>query len=416
MNIAARFAPIARAFGTRDFLFFVGAYTPVQIGNWGQRVAIGWLTWQLTESATWLGLMGFAELVPSVLFSPIAGVIADRFDRLWIARIANANNAVQAAVLTVLMLTGLLSVEILFALTLMYGTGSAFYQPVRQALVVMLVPKQDLPAAVAITSISFQTARFIGPAFAGIIIVSAGVAPAFAFAALMYFPFLWVLWHITPEPQILAKPSGKGVGGDIFEGYRYALTHPGIGPLLIMILASSLFVTPIMHLLPGFAEAVFERGAAGLAWMTSMAGFGAMMAGLYLAQHAELKGLTKVATISLAGAGIFLFAFTTTSNFAVAVGCIALISCLQVINGVSIMTLIQSSIDKTMMGRVLSLYWLFWLGGAALGSLIMGYLSSRFGLRIPPAVTAFLALIVGLEAIRRTPKLARIMEPATEDE
>ena len=354
--------------------------------------------------------MAFAEMTPYVVLSPIAGAMADRFDRLWIARLSNAGDAVQAVVLTLLTLAGWMTVEILFVLTLIYGTASAFYQPVRQALVPMLVPREDIPAAVAIASISWHISRFIGPAIAGILIVWDGVVPAFAFAALTYAPFLWVLWRISPEPQALAKASEKGIGGDIFAGYRYALTHPGIGPLLILILTGAFFLRPILQLLPGFAEGVYGEGAAGLAWMTSMAGIAATMAGLWLAQRGDIAGLTRIAIVCMIGTSIMVLAFTAAPNFIVAVACLFVIGFLQVTTGVSIQTLIQSSVERTMLGRVLSLYGLFWLGGTAVGSLIVGWLSSIFGMRGPPAVTAVLGLVVGLVIFRRRRSMARALE------
>mgnify|MGYP002527039436 CR=1 FL=1 len=139
MNGLARLGAIGRALSNRNFGIYTAGNIPSVIGVWVQRVAVGWLTWELTESGVWLGLMGFADLFPILVFSPIAGLVADRFDRLTISMVVQVIAAVQAAVLTALAFAGLVTVEILFAFTLIAGTDQAFYQPVRQAMTPNLV-------------------------------------------------------------------------------------------------------------------------------------------------------------------------------------------------------------------------------------------------------------------------------------
>lgn len=404
-----RFGSIGRALNNRGFLIFSMAAAPSQLGTWIQRVAIGWLTWELTESAAWLGIIAFSDLFPFVLVSPLAGVIADRFDRLRLVKIYQSVSLVIAAILGYLTFTGLITIDILLGLTTSAGIMSALYQPARQALVIGLVERKDLPAAVAINSMMYHSARFVGPALAGLIIVTWGVAPAFGCNALSYVIFISGVWRLRPR-QIVADGPKKSIGGDIAAGCRYALTHKGIGPMLLMVLASSILVRPVTELLPGFAEGIFGRGPEGLAWMTSGAGLGAMFAGFWLAQRGTLTGLTGIVIAALLANAIAILAISVTPSFAVAVLCLVVIGFAMTANGTGAQTLIQSTADPTMHGRVLSFFGMAFLGGTAIGSLLIGWLSGALGLRVPAAAGAVLSLLVCAWLGTRRRDLARVLE------
>ena len=150
------------------------------IGMWMQRIAIGWLTWQLTESGLWLGIVAFADFFPVLLLGLIAGAAADRWDRLRVVKTSQAISMVQATVLFVLTATGHMNIGLLVTLTAIQGAVVAFNQPARLALVPSLVSSADLASAIALNAVIFNLARFIGPMFAGLAIVWSGVSAAFA--------------------------------------------------------------------------------------------------------------------------------------------------------------------------------------------------------------------------------------------
>ena len=408
------FNTIAAAFSNRNYVIYTIGYAPSQIGIWMQRLAVGWLTWELTESATWLGIVAFADLVPLMVFGPLAGIVVDRFDRLSITRLMQSGMGVVAAILWLLTFTGLITIEILVVLVGFFGMCGAFFLPARQSLVPALVPRKDFPAALALTSTLWNTARFIGPVFAGLLIVNSGVAPVFFYNTFASAFFVVALWRLKPTPHT-PTPSGGGLGRDLIAGYRYALSDAGIAPLLILVLAGGLFLRPVMELLPGFAEGVYGRGAAGLTWLTSAAGLGAMTAGLWLAQRGALTGLTSLTVSYLLVGAAAITAFSLIENFAVAVSAIAVMGFALVVNGTATLILIQSSLDRSMHGRVLSLYAMLLQGGTALGALVMGWFGSIFGLRTPPAVTAIFCLFVWAWLARRTRRMAQALETGRSD-
>ena len=405
-----RLGSIGRAFESRDFAIFMAGLTPSHIGVWMQRVAVGWLTWELTESSAWLGVIAFADFVPVVVISPFAGVVADRLDRLKVSKITQICLGIQSVVLWFLTATGLITVEILLVLTLWFGVGASFFQPVRQALIASLVPRKDLAAAVALSATIWHGARFVGPALAGIVIVTVGIAPAFALNAAAYGLFVYSLWRLKPADQPLAPASHKGIGSDVVAGYRYALTHPGIGPLLLILLCGGLVLRPLTEFLPGFAEGIYGRGATGLAWMTSSAGLGAMTGGIWLALRGNLSGLTSIAMSSILVGAASVLGVALMPNFWMATACLLATGFALVANGTVILTLIQSSAEPTMLGRVLSVYGMFWLGGVALGSLIIGSVSSIIGLKAPFVVGALISILAWAWIIRRKPAIERALE------
>ena len=314
MDSSTGFAAIVAALRIRDFAIFIYGSLPPYFGTWLQRVATGWLVWELTESGTWLGIIAFAELFPTVFLSPLAGVVADRIDRLVILRFGQAVVAVNSALLCGLTLAGLMTVEILGVLVLVSGLNAAFNWPVRLAIVPSLVNRANLSAAIALTAVIFNLARVGGPAIAGIIIVNWGVAPAFAVNSFTHLIFLVTLFWIrlTPEDDSAKRQPAQGVGRQIAQGYGYVARHGGIGPMMVILVVASVFLRPYIELFPGFAAEVFGRGAGGLAWLTGVTGLGATFGSVWLAQRGAIEGLTRVLVATVLAFSLSLLAFTAT--------------------------------------------------------------------------------------------------------
>jgi predicted MFS family arabinose efflux permease len=408
-----RFGAIGGALAERNFGIYTLANTPSLIGSWVHRVAIGWLTWELTHSGAWLGLIGFADLFPFVVLSPVAGVLADRFDRIAIAKVIQFTQCAFATALTVITALGHATPEILFCFTLLFGIDQAFYQPVRQAMSPNLVRRPHLPAAIAINSIVYNVSRFIGPMIAGVVLVAGNAAWCFGINAVTYLFFIVALYVIKPIPDADtgATPARRrGMRGELIDGWRYALTHKEIAPLLLMLGVAALCARPVVELLPGFADRVFGGGPETLAFLTSAMGVGAMVSGILIGMHGRVSGMTKGAVYSLLIAAAALAGFTLGGWFPLAVVCIAMVGFAQVMMGTMVQTLVQWLADAQMRGRVLSLYGLLWLGGNALGALAMGTASEWVGLRAPVIVGAVICALAWLFMLTRLRDLARRIE------
>jgi MFS family permease len=220
-------------------IFYAGSVT-CWTGNWVQRVATDWLTWELTHSALWVSVTAFCALAPSVVVSPIAGAVADRMDRVKLTVASQFVAVAQSAALVTLILTGLIRVEAIAALALINGTAETFAQPARQSLIPGLVPRSHLPGAVALNSLTYNVARFLGPAISGPMIVAWGVIPSIIFNGVAFL-FASVTMGMLRLDRSVRRGGGSGgtVWRDVADGLRYVARHEGIGPIMLYAAAAN---------------------------------------------------------------------------------------------------------------------------------------------------------------------------------
>ena len=415
MSLTQSVVRFCQAFRNRDFAIYCAGSSLTVIGLWMQRIAVGWVTWELTESPTWLGIIAFAELFPVVLLSPLAGAMADRLDRLSIARVAQYLNMIQATALTILTLSGALTIWWLFVLVLFTGIIVSFWQPARMAMIPNLVRREDMASAVAINAVIFNAARFIGLAIAGVVIVGYGAGYAFLVNAVSFLPFIAALWVIKPHITVKKPKHGTGILAQMTDGYRYALTHPGIGPILVLMLITCIAMRPVFELLPGFAAEIFGRGADGLSMMATATGIGAVIGGLYLGQRNGLEGLVQLSLVSVVAMIAALLVFSLTPDFWVALVALAVAGCAMVTHGAGSQTLIQAAVEEDMRGRVVALYGMLFRGGPAIGALAMGWVSEWAGLQWPLIAGCAMACLALVWMGRRRAAIRDAMEARRAD-
>lgn len=386
------------------------------VGLWMQRVAIGWLTWDLTGSGAWLGAVAFADLFPSVMIGLFGGVAADRLDRIKVIMACQSVSMVLAAVLAVLTFSGSITVELVIAIVFLNGLVIGFNQPSRLALVPRLVPTEDLTTAVAFNSILFNLARFVGPAIAGLVIVAGDVAWAFTANAVSYLGLLVALTVVRfRNPHAGRDPEGgsgarRGLFAEIGAGLGYVARHPGLGPLMLLHLTGSIAARPVIELLPGFADRVFGGGADILALLTSMVGVGAMVGGWILASRRGREGLVRVVLISAVVGYLSILVFVASDSLWLAIPAIGLFGTAMVAAGIGTQTIVQLAVDPSMRGRVLSLHGLIFRGGPALGALAMGAIGDWIGLRPPVAVGAALSVALAVMLMMRSGPMLDALE------
>ncbi|MCR8725875.1 MFS transporter [Frigidibacter sp. ROC022] len=384
------FSGARRALGPGPFrIYTVGNVTSL-IGTWMQRISVGYLTWEMTHSATWLGLMAFADLFPTVIIGPFAGVAADRWSRQQVLRITQFLGLVQALSLAVLHMMGLLSVGLLLVITLALGIIAAFAQPSRLALISSMVPRELVASAVAVNAISFNLARFLGPAVAGVLISTFSVSAAFAVNALTYAVFIWALARLPDLPTGRSKAPGS-FWADLFSGFGYIRRERAAAEVLLAMAVSGIAARPVIELMPGFAGQVFDRGAAGLAALTSAIGIGAMLGGAWMAARPPGSPLARPMVLAGLISALGVVAFACAFNFFLALVVIALVGGCWVVAGITAQTLLQLGVASEVRGRVLAIYGLILKASPALGALATGSLADVLGLRFSVAGAAILA-------------------------
>lgn len=410
MRLPANFETFRRLFALRNYRFYIAGVAASNVGVWVQRVAIGWLTWELTESTAWLGGIAIAEAAPMIALGLIAGTVVDRMDYLRLLRITQATALLYSAALAALTFSGAMTIWLLLAISLLRGATMAFQRPSRMSLVFTLIGRELLPTGLALNSMVFNGSRFVGPAIGGAIIVVAGIGWAFVAAWVLFFLFTLALRRLAvPVAPSLARDAS--FAAESWEGVRYIAAHPGIRMQMAVLLATAFFARPLIDLFPGFAAQVFLGGPETLASLMSAMGLGAVGGGLFLAgRSGGIRGMTAVTLGAMAAASLALLAFAATDALWLALPLAALLGVALIVLGIGNQTLIQSAVEPALRGRVISLYGTAARATPSVGALIIGALAETVGLRLPVAAGALLCLAVWAWAWRRRRVYAENLE------
>lgn len=403
--MALRIEPIRAALREPSFRAYLAANSVSLIGTWMQRIAVGWLAWELTESPFWLGAIAFADLAPAVLIAPYGGVLADRHDRrrilLW-TQGAMAVVAFGMALLLWLELVGIIGLTLLVAL---HGSLIGINQPARLALVPALVGRQHLQTAIALNSVVFNSARFVGPAVAGLVIAWSGVPAALLVNALTYVPILFVLPRLVLNESV--RPGAwQGAARAFLEGIAHIRGSAMLAPLFAFFIALSLTVRPLGELLPGFAGGVFDRGVEGLAVLSAAMGLGAVVGGIWVALRADAFDLRRTLLLLLAVTA-FATLFALSPGFVLAVPLIAGFGFTLTASGVAMHTAVQLGVEPELRGRVMSLFGLVFRSVPALGALAVGTTAELLGLRAAMLLAAVVFVLAYVWLWRRLPPIDR---------
>jgi predicted MFS family arabinose efflux permease len=387
----AGFGGIAKAFESRNFrVYWVGNLTHT-ITVWVNRMAIGWLTWELTHSTTWLGIMAAANMLPSIILGPLGGATADRFGHRFQLVTATYIGGVIAIVMTVLVALDTVTVEWLAVLVALTGVIRAFNVPARTAMVSNLVERQYLSSAIGINSASFHGGNFVGPVIGGLLINYFGISLAFvAYAA---GEFIAATSFLLLKINVVQRASnGRSLLGDLVEGFRYTWNHSGIFAVLCLSLVSAILINPYIEMLPAFVSKVYGLDAEGLAYLTASTGGGAMIGGLWIARRGRLDGLVRIQLVSLGLAFVAIFLFAWTDRLPLAMAALAVAGFTLVAAQTSGSTLIQNAVDPRLRARVVSLNGVVVVSGPAIGALLIGAVAERTGVQAPVMAAAALAL------------------------
>lgn len=392
----------------RDFALYCAGNAISWIGTWSQRIGVGWLSWKLSHSPTWVGLVSLLQFLPVGVCAPVFGVLLDRTDRRRYSIAVNAILAVLAALLFVLAAADALTIYRLCALAALTGIANSAYQPARLALVNDVAPRDRLAEAIATNSIVYNLTRTVGPAVAGVAIVSLGIASTFAINALSFAAVIFALAVVDIEPASNVGES-RGFVSDIAAGIRYASGHPLIRELMLLSFVTSILGRGLLELLPAFADGVYHRGSAGLAMLTTASGAGAMIGAAALSQAGRVRGLmnalVKHGTLWV---GAVLVLLGATSHYAAALAVLVVYGVAIVLSSVGLQVLLQSEIEGKMRGRVLGLWGACNVAGPGIGGALLGALAQVAGLRLITVASG--AVCSGLAAVimRRSGRLVSV--------
>jgi MFS family permease len=374
------------ALSSRNFARYIAGNSVSLVGTWVQRTAVGWLAWELTHSPAWVGFVAFADLATTILIGPIGGVLADRMSRRQIMMVTQSLLSVVALLMAILVALEAVDVLGLAALVALSGAIVGLNQPARLALIPSLVPRPSLPTAVALNSIIFNLARFVGPAVASGIIAAFGMSSAFFFNAASYFAFILSLVLIDPDDRP-SNGQSRGWRSEIMEGFFHVARHVALGPLLLSFVVASIFIRPLPELLPALAAQAFQGDIHTLALLSSTLGVGAMLGGVWVA-GAPQEGLLARCFLAMAVTAASVFAVSLSPSLPIVLPAIAATGFFLVSAGVTAQTVLQLHVPTALRGRIMSLFGLVFRGGPAVGALVLGLLAEQVGLRLTLALGA----------------------------
>ena len=384
------------AFRSRNYrLYFTGQSVSL-IGTWMQKTAVSWVIYALTHSTFMLGLTLFASQFPSFLFSLLGGVVSDRYNRFRVLLGTQVASMVQASILAILILAGHYAVWEILSLSVMLGIINAFDVPARQSLVYeMIEDKKDLPNALALNSSMVNLSRLIGPAIAGFVLEKFGDGTCFLLNA---FSFLAVIGSLLLMrlPAYIKQVHTKNAFGEMREGLTYLKQTPSLAFVIVMLGLISLFVLPFSTLLPVYAKDIFKGTASTFGIIDSVIGLGAFSGAIFLASLKPGNNLKKILAINtlVFGAGLVLFSHEGNYPLALVFATVAgfgMMSQITVSN-----TLIQTTVEPNMRGRVISFYAMAFFGMQPLGGLLIGSLSRWIGTPDTMLAEGIFALLIGL--------------------
>ena len=411
MGARSREYGLLRALRSRNYRLFVAGQGISLVGTWMQQVAMSWLVYRLTGSALLLGVVGFTSQIPTLLIAPVAGVLADRWDRRRLLMINQTLAMLQAAFLATAVLAGFAQIWLIVLLSLLLGIITAFEIPIRQSFVVDLVEhREDLGNAIALNSSMVNGARLIGPSVAGVLVATAGEGVCFIINSFSYLAVIMALaaMRIAPRPPRLQQ---RHVLQELREGVTYAFGFGPIRSILLLIAFVSLMGMPYAVLVPVFAKEILHGGAHTFGFLMTAAGSGALIGTLYLASRRNVVGLGRVIVMAVILFAVGIAIFATSSYLSISLAALAMTGFGSITLVASCNTILQTILEEDKRGRVMSFFTMAFMGMAPFGSLAAGALADTVGVRYTLLIGAGFCLVGAAMFARNLPKIREKIRP-----
>ncbi len=374
-------AALARTFSSlkvRNYrIFFIGQSISLT-GTWIQRVAQAWLVLDLTGSGTAVGLVTALQFVPLLVLAPLGGVIADRVNKRKMLMVTQSMAALSGATLGAVVLTGVVELWMVYLLAFALGVAGSIDNPTRQTFVLDMVGRDQLTNALALNSSLINAARIVGPAIAGVLIITIGIGWCFVLNAVSYLAVIVAL-NLMRVEDLDSAPIQPRKAGQLREGFRYVRSTPAVLTPILMMAVAGTFAYEYQVVLPLLARFTFDGDAQTYAIMTSAMGVGAVAGGLYTASRQTRPAVTLARIAGLLGVIQVLAALAP--NLVMSLVTLVVLGAV----GVSFIALGNSTLQLTaapeMRGRVMGLWAVAFLGTTPFGAPIMGWIGEHVGPR-----------------------------------
>jgi MFS family permease len=391
----------------RNFQLYFGGQLISNIGTWMQIIAQGWVVYQLGHSEVTLGLVAFASAIPTLAISPWGGVVVDRVSRRSLLLVTQSSSMLLAFVMAALTFTGAIKEWHVIVLAALLGVVNAFDAPARQALVPEMVGKEDLPNAIALNSMMFNSARVIGPALAGLLLAIIGAAWCFTVNGISFLAVLIGLWLMKLPPHQAGRNT-TSPWQQLLKGVQYTARNRELSALILLSLVFSIFGISYSTVLPAFVEIVLHQGALAYGWVNAATGLGAVTGAFLLTRGASNGRRGKILVLTNIAFPLILIAFSFTTFFPLALVLAYGLGLGFMTQFTTINTLLQTRVEDGFRGRVMGLYTLTFFGFAPFGNLLIGFLGERLGLGIAMTLFAVCSLILSRLVLMKTPEIQKL--------
>ncbi len=383
------FAPLRhRAYA----LLWTGAFIS-NIGTWMESIALGIYVTKHTNQAAWTGTVAAAAFLPIAFFSPIGGALADRYPRRLLMIVTSLFQTALAGLLTVLFVVGHPSAPTITLIALGNGVAAALGFPSFQAMLPDLVPVEDLPGAVALSSAQYNLGRVVGPAIAGVVIYLGGYAWAEGANAVSFLAVVAVMAIIAlppPSPEARHEPFRRSIA----EGFRFVRREPGLRVTALAMCLNTFLAAPFIALVPAMALKVLHSGSGGTAVLVTAQGVGAVLMAFSLGTLVERYGARRVLMTLMSTLPIALVAYAAAPDLAVAALALFAVGLLYLGALSSFTTIAQLRVPTEIRGRVLAVFTVILGSLYPLGSVVQGKLADHVGLRVTTIGSALAMAVV----------------------
>ena len=393
------------ALAVRNYRFYFFGQIVSVSGTWMQSLAQAWLVLELTHNGTWVGLVTAAQFLPVMLAGPYGGLIADRVDKRRMLMFTQTAAGTLALILGLLAATHEVKLWMVFALAMGLGGVNTVDNPTRQAFVMEMVGADMVTNAVTLNSVVINGARIVGPALAGVLIGTVGVAPCFIINAASYVAVIIGVSLMRPAELVRGQRVARA-RGQLMEGLRYAWQTPALRTPLLMVTVVGTLAYNFTVTLSLLSSRTFHSGAGGFGVMTSAMGAGAVIGGLITASRSRPTGRRLVLVTAALGAALIGCALMPLYPMELAM--LGLMGVANICFIATANTTLQLSSSTEMRGRVMALYGVAFLGTTPIGGPLIGWISQHAGPRFGLALGGVASVIAALVAV---PSLTSLRPP-----
>lgn len=343
------------------------------VGSWMQKTAVGWLAWDLTHSPAWVGAIALSDLIAALWVAPLAGAVTDRSNPFRLILLMQTLMVVLALVLWAITGSGLLNIWLLLIWAILEASAQGFNQPVRMVAIGSLATPARMSQAIATSSIAVNLARSIGPAIAGVIMVTGSVTYVFVINAASYVAMIGAILWLRPRLDRSGLSSRAApILTDIRSGFSYIRHTPSIATLFLLAIGFAVLARPFIELFPAIAGQVLQGGPQTLSLLMSAQGIGALLGAVWMLRTTPAEFLVKITFGAALGIALTLVLFSLTTRMYLVVFAIGVAGIFHVVCNIGMQSMAQTMSEAAMKGRVMALYGIIFRAGPALGAFVIG--------------------------------------------